>query len=636
MRVDFVIVGTAGHIDHGKTALVKALTGMDTDRTREEKERGISIELGFAPLLLPNGQLVGMVDVPGHERFIRNMLAGAGGMDLILLVVDAREGMMPQTREHVDILQMLELHVGIVVITKVDLVDDEWLELMHEEIRSQLVGTFFEHSPMVDVSSLTLYGIDTLRTMIADAITHVETKSINGNLRMPIDRVFTVSGFGQVVTGTIWRGQIHVGDTLELMPANEQVRVRSIQVHGEQVQQAMAGQRAAVAFTSVRNELKRGMMLATLHTLSTSRLIDVRVQVLRNSPLSIKHRMRIRFYHGTSEVIGRILLLREQEIQAGEEGLAQLMLEQPVVVETRDHFIIRSFSPMYTLGGGSVVDAHPSRLHRRHSDAVFEQLSRREGGSINERVLDAMSETPGVLLANLASAVSATIEEIVAVRDELVLAGDVVHYSGDLYFPTLLIARWSREFMVAVDLYYEKNTYDLWMPKSVAYQLLKGMGVPAKMVEVLLAAWTDQGLLEQDAERVQKRGRHIVLTAEEQQLQSAIVEELMNHPFSPPTVQELEKMYKGKEKMVRQVLHALVQADVIIFVSQDLFLGRSVLQDAEGVVQRFFEEKGPFTVADVRDQLGASRKYTVAILEYFDRQKKTRRNGDVRVFLGRS
>ncbi len=628
-------MGTAGHIDHGKTALVKALTGIDTDRTREEKERGISIELGFAPLLLPTGQRIGIVDVPGHERFIRNMLAGAGGMDLILLVIDAREGMMPQTREHVDILQMLELTEGIVVVTKVDLVDDEWLLLMHEEIRSQLRGTFLENSPLVDVSALTGQGLDELRVVIAKSISHVQPKSSVGALRLPLDRVFTVTGFGTVVTGTVWRGQVHVGDMMELLPAKEQVRIRSIQVHGEQVQTAVAGQRAAVAFTSVRTDVRRGMTLAEPKVLNPSRLLDVRIRVLPDSPFALHHRTRVRFYNGTAEVIGRMLLLRDQEVLAGEEGLAQILLEQPVVVEARDHFVIRSFSPMHTLGGGVVIDPHPVRLHRRHSEAVFEQLMRREGGSLHERVLDAIISDPELSLVDLASLTGALQEEVEATRMELVAFGEVICYEGQLWIPTSRMAAWASEFLVGLDDYYRKNTYDVWMPKSVVYQMLKALGVPMRVQDVLLQDLSENGHIVVETERVQKEGRQVSLSLEEKKISSLIMDQMKEHPFSPPTVQELEKDYKGQEKRVRQVLHALVQADEVTFLNQEIFLSPRALLHVEAAVRELYDEQGPFTVADVRDQLATSRKFAVAILEYFDRQKKTRRNGDVRVYLRR-
>ncbi|PWI57676.1 selenocysteine-specific translation elongation factor [Sulfoacidibacillus thermotolerans] len=631
-----MIVGTAGHIDHGKTALVRALTGIDTDRTREEKERGISIELGFAPLLLPSGKRIGIVDVPGHERFIRNMLAGAGGMDLILLVIDAREGVMPQTREHVDILQLLEVTAGILVVTKVDLVDEEWLAFMHDEIRTQMAGTFLENAPMVDVSAVSGQGLDVLRAVIEQSLLRVQPKSSVGAVRMPIDRVFRVAGFGSVVTGTMWRGQLRVGDAVELLPTSEALRVRSLQVHGEQVAQAMAGQRVAVSFTNVRGEIKRGMTLATPHTLIPSRLLDVRLRVLQDSPFVLKHRMRVRFYHATAEVMGRVLLLRDQEVAVGEEALAQVLLEQPVVVEARDHFVLRSFSPMHTLGGGIVIDPHPARLHRRNSTEIVLQLLRREGGTLRERLLDQIQSAPDAELFELAKKLNVTLEELRPVFQDLVTTGELIEFENNGWLPKNLLISWENEFVHALEEYYQKNAYDLWMPKSVAYRVLKANGVPPRFHDQLLSNLGARGILVVEAERVQKPGRQIALTTDEKLMQSAILKQLQGQPFAPPTLQELEKVYKGREKGLRLVLHALVQADEIVFISQDLFLSVSALHAAEVAARKLYEERGPFAVADFRDQTRTSRKFAVAILEYLDRQKKTRRTGDVRVFLENS
>ncbi|MDD4170142.1 MAG: selenocysteine-specific translation elongation factor, partial [Desulfotomaculaceae bacterium] len=380
-----LIIGTAGHVDHGKTALVKAMTGVDTDRLKEEKERGISIELGFTSLELPSGRKAGIVDVPGHERFIKHMLAGAGGFDLVLLVIAADEGVMPQTREHLDIIQLLQVKKGVVVLTKADLVDEEWLELVTEEVREFLQDTVLEKAPLVTVSAVTGQGIAALLELLDHVAEETESKTAAGTPRLPVDRVFSVTGFGTVVTGTLVAGQLRVGDMVKVQPAGLTARVRSLQVHGKKVEVAGAGQRVAANLAGLEVEqVSRGSVVAGTDSLVPSHRLDVHLLLLDSADRPLKNRERVRFHIGSGETLGRVVLLDREELAPGATAYAQVELEEMVAAVKGDRFVIRSYSPLWTIGGGTVIDAAPGRKHKRFRSEVLGALATRERGTPEE------------------------------------------------------------------------------------------------------------------------------------------------------------------------------------------------------------------------------------------------------------
>ncbi|NLB51457.1 MAG: selenocysteine-specific translation elongation factor, partial [Syntrophomonadaceae bacterium] len=384
-----IIIGTAGHIDHGKTTLVKALTGFDTDRLKEEKQRGISIELGFAPFTLPSGQKAAIVDMPGHERFIRHMLAGAFGIDLVLLTIAADEGIMPQTREHMDIIELLGIDKGIVVLTKKDLVDEEWLMLVEEEVETYISKTSLKGMPIIAVSAFTGEGIKELNDFIEKLTLEVQERSSQGYVRLPIDRVFTVPGFGTVITGTLWSGKISTGDTVEMMPPQKKVKIRTIQVHNEKTNVAYAGQRVAVNLQGIElNEIKRGYLLVTPGFLTPSFRIDTRLHLLKGTR-TIRNWNRIRFHLGTTEALGRIVLLDRDELNPGEEAYAQIVLEKQIVANKGDPFVIRYYSPVSTIGGGTIIEPNAPK-QKRFKEEVLEELTIKEEGSLYEKLLHEM------------------------------------------------------------------------------------------------------------------------------------------------------------------------------------------------------------------------------------------------------
>ncbi|HEX9080186.1 MAG TPA: selenocysteine-specific translation elongation factor, partial [Desulfuromonadaceae bacterium] len=381
-----LILGTAGHIDHGKTALVKALTGIDTDRLKEEKERGITIELGFAHLELENGIQLGIVDVPGHERFIRSMVAGVGGMDLVVLVIAADEGIMPQTREHLEICQLLGVKKGLVALTKSDLVDNDWLDLVSEEVRDYLNGTFLEGASVIPVSSRTGAGLADLKEALAALAAVVPEKESEGPFRLPVDRVFTITGFGTVVTGTLLSGGIAVGDEVEILPSGRTCRVRGIQTHGSKEERAVAGQRVAINLQGVEHsEVGRGDVVAPAHEFRTTRAVDARLDYLPSAPGELRHRATLRLHSATYEVPAQVILLDRDTLKPGETASVQLRLKAPVLLLPGDPFVVRAYSPQATVGGGRVLDPAPPR-RRRRSDTAQALLTALNDGTDEEKV----------------------------------------------------------------------------------------------------------------------------------------------------------------------------------------------------------------------------------------------------------
>src|SRR5262245_31152536 len=418
------VVGTAGHIDHGKTALVRRLTGVDTDRLPEEKKRGISIDLGCAPVVTPGGVRVGIVDVPGHERFVKNMLAGVGGVDLVLLVIAADEGVMPQTREHFSIVKLLGVERGVIALTKRDLVDDDWLAMVTRDVRALVAGSFLESAPIVPFSAVTGAGTSELLEAIDAQLASLDALADAEPARLPIDRVFTVEGFGTVVTGTLWRGSVRTGDVLELLPRGAQVRVRRVQVHGATVDEALAGQRTALALHGVeRDDVARGDWLCAPGSLRPSRVLDVRFELLADYPREWKADTRVRFHLGAAEIIGRLVLLGSGSLPPGGSSLAQVRLEQPTVAARGDRFVVRSYSPSRTVGGGSIIE--PVAERRRRSDVAG--LDTQESGSLESRLLEKLSVFErAASTEQLATEVGESVAVVTAALDSLVRHGTVV------------------------------------------------------------------------------------------------------------------------------------------------------------------------------------------------------------------
>ncbi|MDD4334297.1 MAG: selenocysteine-specific translation elongation factor [Desulfotomaculaceae bacterium] len=630
-----LIIGTAGHVDHGKTALVRAMTGVDTDRLKEEKERGISIELGFAYLNLPGGRRAGIVDVPGHERFIKNMLAGAGGFDLVLLVIAADEGVMPQTREHMDIIQLLQVNKGIVVLTKCDLVDDEWLDLVKEDIKDFLQGTVLADAPVVTVSAVTKKGIPELLKLIDRTMEEVVPKTVQGQPRLPVDRVFSITGFGTVVTGTLLSGVIKVGEMVEVQPEDLSARVRTVQVHGEKVEAAEAGQRAAVNLAGLEAEqIGRGSVVAGPGMIKPSQRLDVRLLLLKSAVRPLKNRTRVRFYLGTRETLGRVVLLDREELEPGAMVYAQIILEEQTVPVKGDRFVIRSYSPMRTIGGGTIIDPSPKRKHKRFREDVLDALSTREKGNPSEIVklyLDANSNMH--LPAAAAAGTGLQEKEVLEAAAALAEEKEVKQLSGDgkLYLvSTAVYTRWMEDIKKLAISYHREFPLRDGYPKE-ELRSRKFSQLSAKIFQLVLLEMEKEGVLKVLPKVVAVKD---FATGPDQQQKKQIqqIARIMSESaFLPPSWAELRNAIGLSETKGAELLQYLLRTGEMVKVTEDIYFQGEVLQEAISRVTAYLSEHGEITVGELRDLLKTSRKYALPLLEYFDRERLTRRVGDKRL-----
>ena len=627
-----VIIGTAGHVDHGKTVLVKALTGTDTDRLAEEKCRGITIEPGFARLDWPDGTQAGIVDVPGHEKFIKNMLAGAGGIDLAMLVIAADEGVMPQTVEHLDILSLLGVQGGLVVLTKAELVDDDWLEFVRRQALELTEGTFLEGAPILSVSAVTGQGIPELRDALYRLVQEAREKSALAPFRLPIDRVFSVDGFGTVVTGTLTEGAVRVGDAVELVPSGLQSRVRTLQVHSESVDAAYAGQRAALNLTNLQKaEIHRGDAAVRPGSVRPSRMLDVRLRCLRNAKRTVLNGSQIHLYHGTSVHLAKAVLLDRDELRPGESCLAQLRLTEPMAVKQGDRFVIRFYSPVETIGGGKVLDPRPLR-HKRHDPVVLDNLILREQGSGSQRLLQAAEEF-GVSLpdsSQLAERSGLDTGTAVSLLADLLNQGMLAEpLSGRYAAASALDTLWDRcrELLSA---YHQKHPLHAGMPAAELRQKLFRQITPAEG-DALLEVFRAEGRMKRAENRWALAEFSIRLTKRQTALRDALLERFLRDGPEPDTVEAvLDSIPPERREEARQVLESLPTGGELVRLSPELCWHREVFQRGLDILRTLCADHGAVTLAEVRDALGTTRKYALLFLEACDRRQITVREGDCR------
>lgn len=636
------IIGTAGHVDHGKTALIRALTGVDTDRLPEEKQRGISIELGFAPLRLPSGRRAGVVDVPGHERFVHHMVAGAAGMDLVILVVAADEGIMPQTREHVDILSLLGIRHGLVALTKVDLVDSEWLELVGEEVRRYLAGTFLGDAPIIGVSSVTGQGLEALRQELDRLLGRVPPRDPGGPVRLPVDRVFTAPGFGTVVTGTLVSGTVRTGDTVEVLPGGRQARVRQVQVHGERVEEAVAGQRVALNLAGLEHRrVERGQVVCTPGVFSSTSRLAGRLELLPGAA-PLRSGTRVHFHLGTAEVSARVVLLDREELLPGAEGLARFRLEGEVVAARGDRFVVRSWSPLRTVGGGKVLAPHS--WHRRYAAAHLESLRELEEEGISGEVLAALEGGEVLRTAeDLAGRSGLGAAEVEANLTELLSQGRVVRISApgetggaaQWWGSATRLADLESRALHLLDGYHARHPARAGMPREELRQRL-GMA-DSRAFAALLAEWEGKGVLGTGGDRVWRAGFRPAAGGALGRARQLVVEKLTEGRFSPPLggelVEEVTRLGVAREDAA-DLLEVLVREGEIVRITAELYLAAPVYRELEQMVREFLQEHGSMTAAQFRDLLGTTRKYAIPLLEHLDAVRFTRRLGDQRVLYG--
>ncbi len=627
------VVGTAGHIDHGKSALVKALTGIDPDRLEEEKRRGMTIDLGFAHFDLPSGRRAGIVDVPGHERLIKNMLAGATGIDLVLLVIAADEGVMPQTREHLDILRFLPVRAGIVVLNKIDLVEDpSWLSLVQDDVKSLVAGTFLQGAPVVELSAKTGQGIPELVKLMDQMLDQIPARQVDAPVRLPVDRVFTMAGFGTIVTGTLWSGRIAVGDTLEVLPQGAQVRVRGVQTHGRTVAAGIAGSRVATNLAGVEKKaIERGNVLCASGAFRPTNLMDIRIRLLADTP-ALPHLTRIRLYLGSDEAIGRLSLLDRPRLEAGQAAVAQVRLEKSVVAATGDPFVIRRYSPMITLGGGEVINAHPPRRRRGAASAMaIEQAS---GAGIRDRVDTAVQETgtSGATVEDLMKQLSLSREQVDATLPELVDGGQLLVIRGRL-FHRRAAGTVADAILREVEAYHAREPWRVGMPKEDLKTKAFGAG-DNRLYAHLMAELVSSGRVEETGDFIRRSGFTPSIDPKAAGARERILQTLLQGRFAPPGLDEITKR-AGDGAAFERIFRALRDEGLVVEVAGGVFFHRDVLEDIKRIVADEISKQGNITVASLRDRLGTSRKYALTVLEYFDTIKLTRRIGDTRVLINR-
>lgn len=626
-----IIVGTAGHIDHGKTTLIKALTGRNTDRWEEEQRRGITIDLGFTYFDLKNGDRVGIIDVPGHEKFINNMVAGVVGMDLVLLVVAADEGIMPQTREHMDILGLLGIKKSILVINKCDLVDEEWLELVEEEIQEELEGTFLEGAPVVKVSAATGQGLDeltdTIQQLMSDEVVAKDTQTIP---RLPIDRAFTLSGFGTIITGTLISGTITREDVLEMYPIGKECKIRNIQVHGQNQDKCYAGQRVAINLSNVKKkEIRRGCVLAPKNSMKNTDLLDVKLKVLEDSMRILTNHERLHLYTGTSEILCRAVLLDKEQIGPGEEGLVQLRLEEEIAVKRGDRFVVRFYSPMETIGGGIVLEPNPVRKKRFDAQAI-EELKKKESGSLGD-VMELQIKEHGdtmITLAELAKVMAHSVDELKEYLEELEESGTIFVFpmKKDTYL-------WHRDSEFAVrqkieetlQKYHSEHPYRYGMKKAEIHNTFLKKIKP-NIFDAYIERMTGESVYGRREEYLSLPGYEVPKDAMYLQTEKLIEDTFEKAGYDFVRFSEID-FGKIPRQTAEDVVLMMIDEGKVIRINEEMFTMKHLMDEAKEKIQNHLKEENLITIAQVRDMFSTSRKSAKPILEYMDSIKVTKKTG---------
>ena len=629
-----IIIGTAGHIDHGKTTLIKALTGRETDRLEEEKRRGITIDLGFTYFDLPNGSKAGIIDVPGHERFIKNMLAGVVGMDMVLLVIAADEGIMPQTTEHLNILNILGLENGIVVLTKCDLADQEWISLIKEDIRDSLKSTFLEESPIVEVSSKTGYGIDKLIQEITGlAQKAVKERDLNTISRLPIDRVFSIQGFGTVITGTLITGILKKGDEVEIYPVNKISRIRNIQVHSSDAEKAYAGQRTAINLSNIKKtDIYRGCVIAPVNSMKNTMMLDVKLNLLKSSKRIVVNRSRLHFYTGTSEILTRVVLLDRDELSPGESCYAQLRLEEEVAVRRGDKFIVRFYSPVETVGGGEIIEPVPLK-RKRFDEDLIEELKIKEKGSGADVIEKIIKQSKDLLSVSALAKTTALTET--EVRDHIETLEQEEKISlfkvkNEMYI-------WHKSFEIEIEEKLEKYLFNFHKvnkyAKGVRKSEIKSKLLPdlkQLLFDTVILFFAEKGLIKQTDEFISLPYFTVEYDEDYTKIKGKALNILNDVKFEFLKFEELEE--KTGLPMTSDVL-SLMMAEKDLVKINELVTSKILYEEAKNILVEFLKKNKKISAAQYRDLLNTNRKTAITLLEHFDMVKLTKRVENDRILL---
>jgi selenocysteine-specific elongation factor len=626
-----VVVGTAGHIDHGKTSLVKALTGIDTDRLPEEKARGITIDLGFAFLEEPGGLTIEIVDVPGHERFVKNMLAGVGGIDLAMLVIAADEGVMPQTREHLAICSLLHIKAGLIALTKADLGEPDWLELVREDVAGAVRDTFLAGAPILPVSAKTGQGLDDLRAALRALAESVPQRGTDQLPRLPIDRVFTVKGFGTVVTGTLAAGALGVDERVEVYPRKTEAKIRGLQTHGHPVTSARAGQRTAVNLQGLeRAAIARGDVVGLPGTLVPSLLVDGTLELLKDAPRPLRSRARVRFHVGTSEIMARALLLDRTELEPGETSFARFRLEAPLVARPGDRFVVRSYSPVVTIGGGTLLDVDPPRFKRK-GPALVAHLTLLQTGN-PEAVLEEHVRhvgAAGVRLGTLAGRVPFGPAQLRGLLDALQAAGRVIAVDRDWFIHPDSFARLRSLVVEALAAFHHASPLKPGMSRE---ELRSRAGAADERVfAFLLSSLGVDGTVKTERDKVRLASHEVRLSPEQQRIIDRLEEDFLRAEAAPPSAEEaMGRAGLGGDEE-HELFQVLVQAGKLVRVKESLFFHARALDTIQTKLVALLRERKEIGPADIKDLLGISRKYAIPLLEFFDQRRVTARVGERRI-----
>lgn len=631
-----IIIGTAGHVDHGKTSLIKLLTNIDTDSLAEEKKRGISINLGFAFFDLPSKRRAGIIDVPGHEKFIKNMLAGATGIDVVLLVVACDEAVKPQTREHLDILSMLNIKKGIVVLTKRDLVDDDWYELVKEEVREEISHTFLKDSKIIAFSSKTKIGYDELVNEIDRILDEDFEKIDNGIFRMPIDRCFTVSGFGTVVTGTIISGKIGLNESVVIYPNQIEAKVRNIQVYEENCEEALAGQRCALNLSNIKKEdIERGFVVSKKDVLIPSYMIDCKFYSLSNLDKNILNRQRIRFFHGASEIIGRIHILDKSEIQNNSEAYVQFHLEKPIVSLKDDRYVVRLYSPMITIGGGYIINPVAKRV-KGNKDKYLESIKIKEKQFGTEYMSLILKDDKDIILSvdDICEKYLLSKDNVDVELQKMVNNNIVIEFEDG--FKKYFVHKDNLEkiFLNMKDIlseYHQKNKFRIGFLKEELKNKIGIKNLKPKIYDRVLDYFEKEGFIKLTSKYVLLSDFDIKFSDDIQKMVDSIIEEYKIKKFIPPKIKDLE--VKFNSKYFAQIHEYLEDIGILYKLNPEMYLLKEDFLYAKDKIVEFLKNNGFIELKDAKEILNSNRKYLVILLEHFDELKITRRDGDKRVLF---
>jgi len=628
-----VILGTAGHIDHGKTSLIKAMTGIDTDRLKEEKERGITIELGFASLDLPGGQHLGIVDVPGHEKFIKNMVAGATGIDIVVMIIAADEGVMPQTREHMEICTLLGIRHGLVAMTKIDMVDEEWLELALEDIRDFSQGTFLENAPILPVSSVTGQGIPELITALDEIAGEIPPRPPSSLFRLPIDRVFTMKGFGTVITGTLVSGSVKVGETIMVYPSGITSKVRGIQVHNQSADSAEAGMRTAINFQGLdKAAVQRGEVLSSPGALISSYMVDLSFHYLASNKKPLKNRTLVRLHTGTSEVIGHLVLLEQEELPPGQTAVAQIRLDAPVAIVKDDRFVIRSYSPIRTIGGGQVLNPTPPK-HKRLKPDIISGLQHLTDDDPEAIIIYHIlhSGYSGVAFSHLKIMSNLTDKQLDTILQQLLSRRTIlqtdketrifIHQSA---FDELI--QKSAEYLAK---YHESNPLKAGMPKEELRSKFPRLS-NSKLFNLVLNQMIKSKQIVQEENTVRLESHRVSLGEDQADVRQKIIKVYHEGGLQPPYFRDVVKHLDADPKRTKDVLMLLVEEGQIIKTKEDLYFHAKAVDELKNRLVDFLKSHGEITTPQFKEMTAASRKYVIPLIEYFDSKNVTLRVGDSR------